>query len=49
MWQVMVVFLFAAALAWLVSESPRLVIRRRLIADEEWTQWLDDLRREHRR
>ncbi len=49
MWQVMLVFLFAAALAWLVSESPRLVVRRRLIEDEEWTQWLDDLRREHRR
>jgi hypothetical protein len=49
MWQVMLVFLFAAALAWLVSESPRLVVRKRLIDDEEWAEWLDDLRREHRR
>ncbi|MGH8929569.1 MAG: hypothetical protein ACRDZO_02735 [Egibacteraceae bacterium] len=49
MWQVMLVFLFVAVFAWLVSESPALVIRKRPIDDEEWAQWLDDLRREHRR
>lgn len=46
MWQVMLVFLFAAGLAWLVAQSAPLP--QRPPSDEDWAGWLAELERRHR-
>jgi hypothetical protein len=44
-WQVVLIFLFAAALAWLVAHDVTMTTPR----DDEWDPWLTDLAHERRR